>query len=223
MRLSSCLFLGVAAVAASISAVAGTNGFTVPAFRGQPDTTYTGWESFTVGIGEPGNSGDLAGSNNSARLYQTAPGAMVLGSGNIYNGADKSLFEIRYTAASQSVGLVSLQIRTLGTELNYDSLKLVGAGDNGPVTLTATRTELDRISFGPPPPNPGSGVGVSSLWQWDLSGLGVDYFAVSVAANEINLSLDSATLDVQLVPEPGAWPLLVVGGLLMMLRRRNQS
>ncbi|MBL9139727.1 MAG: PEP-CTERM sorting domain-containing protein [Verrucomicrobiales bacterium] len=222
MRLSFCQFLGVAALAASCSAVAGTNGFIAPAFRGQPDTTFTGWESFTVGIGEPGNAGDLPGSNNSARFYQTAPGAMVLGSGNIYNGADKSQFEVRYTAASQSVGLVSLQIRTLGTELSYDSLKLVGAGDTGPITLTATRTELDRISFGPPPPNPGSGVGVSSLWQWDLSGLGVDYFSVSVAAAEINLSLDSATLDVQLVPEPTVVPLAMLGGALLMLCRRNQ-
>jgi hypothetical protein len=222
MRLSFRQFLGAAVLAASLSSTAGTNGFTVPAFRGQPDTTFTGWESFTVGIGEPGNSGDLPGSHNSARFYQTAPGALVLGSGNIYNGADKSAFEIRYTAASESVGLVSLQIRTLGTELNYDSLKLVGAGDNGPVTLTATRTELDRVTFGPPPPNPGSGVGVSSLWQWDLSGLGVDYFSVSVAAAEINLSLDSATLDVQLVPEPSVLPLALLGAGLLILRRRIQ-
>lgn len=117
--------------------------------------------------------------------------------------------------------MVSLQIRTLGTELNYDSLKLVGAGDNGPVTLTATRTELDRVTFGPPP-NPGSGVGVSSLWQWDLSGLGGRYFSVSVAAAEINLSLDSATLDVQLVPEPSVLPLALLGAGLLILRRRIQ-
>ena len=66
-------------------------------------------------------------------------------------------------------------------------------------------------------------VGVSSLWQWDLSGLGVDYFSVSVSAAEVNLSFDSATLDVQLVPEPSVLPLALLGAGLLVLRRRNQT
>ncbi len=210
-------------IGGGLAASAGTNGFVVPTIRGLSSTTFSGWESFTVGIGEPGNSGSLAGSDPSARLFQTAPGALVLGSGNIYNGEGKSLFDVRYTAPSDSVGQVSLQVRTLGTELDYSSVKLIAAGDAGAQTLTASRVELDRLAFGPPPPNPGSGVGVSSLWQWDLSGLGAEYFVIQFGAADINLSLDSATLDVQLVPEPGAGALLALGALIVFVSRRARA
>lgn len=215
--------LGVAAtlVASAASAFAGTNGFINPAFRGQPGAQFTGWENFTVGIGEPGNGGDLAGSYNGARLYQTAAGALVLGSGNIYNGSEKSSFDIRYTG-SEPAALVYLQLRTLGTELDYGSVKLIAAGESGPVTLTTTYSELDRVAFGPPPPAPGSGSAVSTLWQWDLSGLGAEYFVISFQAAEINLSLDSATLDVQAIPEPGVGALLAAGSLLLVVRRRQR-
>lgn len=221
MRVQLSLCAATALIASALSALAGTNGFINPAFRGQPGAHFTGWENFTVGIGEPGNGGDLAGSYSGARLFQTAAGAQVLLSGNIYNGSGKSSFDIRYTG-TEPAGLVNLQLRTLGTELDYGSVKLIAAGESGPVTLTTSHTELDRLAFGPPPPAPGSGSAVSTLWQWDLSGLGAEYFVISFQAAEINLSLDSATLDVQAIPEPGLGALLAVGALLLAFRSRQR-
>lgn len=192
------------------------DGFVVPGFRGQADTTFAGWENFSVAVGAPGNAGDQAGSHAGSTLWQIAPGALVLGSGNIYNGSEASLFEVRYDSAGP-VETVVLQMRTLGTELAYDSVRLVAVGSEGPISLAATRTELDRVTFGPPPPAPGSGFGVSSSWTWDVSALGVQDFVLSIPAAEINLSLDSATLDVQLVPEAGPVTLLVMGGVVLGL------
>jgi hypothetical protein len=204
------------------AARAATNGFVLPSFRGEASTTYSGWENFTVGVGEPGNAGDLPDSDNAARLYQTAPGAMVLSSGNIYNGEGQSLFDLRYTG-DDLINRVTLQVRTLGTELDYDSVQLLAATATGPQTLGATRMELDREMFGPPPPAPGSGSAVSSLWSWDLAGLGADYFVISFAAAEVNLSLDSATLDVQLIPEPAPSILLLAGCAVLVASRRRPA
>lgn len=217
MRLDALLSLATVGLVGSLTASAGTNGFTVPTFRGQPGATFAGWESFTVALGSPGNKGDLVGSSAVPTLLQLAPGASVLGSGNIYNGADKSQFEIRYSA-SEPIAEVVLQVRSLGTELNYDSVKLFAWTES----LGATRTELDRLAFGPPPPAPGSGFGVSSLWSWDLTSLDANAFAISFDAADINLSLDSATLDVRAVPEPSPIVLGLAGGMALVLFRRRR-
>ena len=216
MRPNALLIFGALCALGSASASAGTNGFTVPAFRGQPGSVFAGWESFTVALGNPGNKGDLPGSSTAATLLQRAPGASVLGSGNIYNGAEKSQFEIRYTS-TEPIADVILQVRTLGTELNYDSVRLFAWTDS----IGVSRTELDRVSFGPPPPAPGSGFGVSSQWTWNLSSLDANSFAISFDSADINMSLDSATLDVRAVPEPSPLVLGMVGLAALALFRRR--
>lgn len=207
--LGAALFAGVGSVQA------GTNGFVVPTIRGQVGATFDGWENFTTAVGSPANSGDLAGSSGNAKLFQFSPSAQVLSSGNLYNGGEASSFEIRYSGI-EPVEKVVFQVRALGTELKYDDVHLVAWTQS----LTAPRTELDRISFGPPPPNPGSGVGVSSSWEWDISSLAANSFAIAFKANELNLSLDSATLDVKVVPEPTTMAVLGVGALALWGTRR---
>lgn len=205
-------------LASSLSA--GTNGFVVPSFRGTPNAQFAGWESFTVATDNGvGNSPDLPGSGAIGALIQREPHAVVLGSGNIYNQDFKSEFEVRYSA-SENPSLVVLQVRTAGNELAYDSVKLTYAGGSE----SATRTELDRVSFGGPPGAPGSGAFVSSKWEWDVTGKNAGNFSILFNAADVSVSLDSLTLDVQSVPEPSGWALVLGGiGVLGWTARRRGS
>jgi hypothetical protein len=199
-------------------AQAGTNGFVVPFFRGQPGSAVAGWERFTVATDNGvGNSPDLPGSNASARLIQHDPNAFVTSTGNIYNMAGKSSFDVNLSSLAP-VGLVVFQARTFGNELDYGSVKLTF----GSTELTASRSELDRQQVGDPG-TPGSGAFVSSKWEWNLAGQDVSDFKITFGAAADSVSFDSATLDVSVVPEPAPVALLVAGlsGLLFVRSRRR--
>lgn len=211
-----CLILILAAAALAPLARAATNGFTVPVFRGQAGATFAGWENFTVATNNgTGNAPDLPDSTAAgARLIQFEPNAIVTGSGNIYNMPAVSVFEIRYTAAAHIETLV-FQARSVGTEIDYASFGLEFDLGSGPVRLTAARTELQRS------PVPGLGDAVSSLWSWDLASVSPAIQDITIKFNAAgsSLSFDSATLDVQSVPEPGAAALLAAGLGALALRR----
>lgn len=207
----------LATLACSPCLRAGTNGFYVPSFRDEPGSRSAYWESFTVAVGAPGNTANF-GNDVTSVLTQSDPGAIVVGSGNIYNMPNASEFTISYSAGGP-VGNVVLQVRTSGVELDYGSVALnYGAG-----SLTATRTELDRVSFGTPGVPGPQGFNVSSAWQWDLSSLGVSSYSISFKAAEPSLSLDSATLDTQVVPEPQTWVLAALGAGALMVSGWHRS
>lgn len=218
--------VAVVAAAASGSVSAGTNGFYAPFFRGMAESQVAGWERFTVAANGAGNLPDIAGSNATAKLTQTEPNAALTLGGNIYNQNHLSDFRIDFTA-SQTVGLVNFQIRTAGLELDYGSVALTYEVGGILQTLGGTRTELDRITLGPP--GPGGGAYVSSAWQWDISSANVSTFGIRFKAADVSMSLDSATVDTlskaqtALVPEPSTWALGAVGivALLGMGWRRR--
>ncbi|MCI0747035.1 MAG: hypothetical protein L0Y58_16650 [Verrucomicrobia subdivision 3 bacterium] len=186
-------FIGILMVGFALclarSAHAGTNGFVVPFFRGSANSEAGYWETFTAPVGSPGNLPDRAGATTDAVLSQSQTNAFLTGSGNIYNLEGVSAFTVS-DATPFMVGTVVLQTRTLGTELDYGSMSLQysdGAGTRSLAPLA--RYELNRGS------QPGLGATVSSLWQWDLSGLGVTNYWLSFRAAGPSTSFDSMTLD----------------------------
>jgi len=169
------------------AAHAGTNGFVVPSFRGSAGSQAGYWETFTVPVGPPGNPADRPGATTSAVLTQSNTNAFLTGSGNIYNLSGISSFALR-DETPFTLGTVVLQTRTIGSELDYASVALLYTnGSGGHALAPLFRYELNRAAS--------QGFSVSSLWQWDLTGLGVSNYTIAFNAGGASLSFDSLTLD----------------------------
>ena len=165
---------------------AATNGFIVPSFRGSANSQSGYWETFSVPYGSPGNPPDQPGATAIAALTQTDTNALLTGGGNIYN-LSTSFFTLTNTTPF-ALGTVVLQTRTIGNELDYNSVLLVCADGGGLHSLAPLfRYELNRAA--------GQGYSVSSLWQWDLTGLDVSNYSISFNAAGPSTSFDSLTLD----------------------------
>lgn len=210
----SCLAL------ASTPTLAATNNFVVPHFRGGTEAESGYWESFSIPFGAPGNSPDQSGSNTGAVLTQTlSPAAIVTGSGNIYNPAAPMAFTLA-DATPFTLGTVVLQVRTLGSELDYDGVRLTYDSGAGPLSLAPVALlELDRGTI--------LGASVSALWQWDLRGLDITEYSLTFGTEGSSLSLDSVTLDTwsgfSLIPEPSGATLLALGSLVLLASLRRRS
>lgn len=203
------------------AAEAATNGFFAPAWRGTANSEAGYWEQFSVAVGVPGNLADRPGATTGAVLTQTDPLGFLTGSLNIYNLDGTSRFTLT-DSTPFTLGTVLLQTRTIGAELDYNSIAFTYTDGNGTHTLTPLfRYESDRGSV------PGLGATVSSAWQWDLTGLGVTDYTISFAAAGPSLSFDSLTLDTaavfSVVPEPATAALGALGALILLTRKRFQG
>jgi len=217
----SCVALTVALFATTgpvRAAEWSTANFVVPFYRGLSDTEWAGWDDFTIPVGSPGNAPDVAGSTGHGVITQTDSSAFVTSGGNIYSFAAPTHFNVA-DDTSYILGSVVFQARTLGTEMDYGSVRLQYDNGGGLQTLSATRLELDRTSLGG-----FGGSGVSSLWEWDVSALNIDDFSIVFDASGSSMSFAAATLDtasVEVVPEPSTYALMALGGFAMLLMQRH--
>jgi hypothetical protein len=145
----------------------------------------------------------------------------VLGSGNIYVGIGGAAnVRIDYSSLAP-VGEVFLQIRTLGTEMNYAGLRLNYTSGSGPVSVGANPFVLAAV------PSQGfPGQNISLGYNWTINDPTVTAFNVSFQATSEHLSLDAVTLDVLpvgAVPEPSTWALGIfgLGAIAVAIRRRG--
>jgi len=208
MKIKYVLMLAITAV--NLSAMANSSFFVAPAFRGQAGTEYSGWESFTNAYSGP-NFPSLAASTGDGFITQTTPGigafpnGPFITGGNIYSFATTNTFTLT-DATAYTLGTVVFQLRNNdGTvPFNYSSVHLEYDNGGGPLSLFTTRTELNN-----------SGGGIASLWNWDVSALGINSYKIYFNASDISLSLDAVALDTQVVPEPSALALSAFGLVLL--------
>ncbi len=184
-----CSLASTALIVGVSTALASTDGFVVPPFRGSPGSTMAGWDNFPDPLR---NFPDLAGSTAlTAQLYPSPNSAS---------------FDLEYFTDAP-LGLVTLQTRTVGSELDYSTILLTYTKG---YALTAPRIEIART----PGANPGSGETVISEWTWDLTGKNANRVLILAYGPGPHTDLDSLVLDVQTTPEPRTWGLLVCGLLV---------
>jgi hypothetical protein len=189
--------------------------FIVPEFRGQPQTTYQEWDVFTSAFGGP-NFPDFANNNpnGTATLTQTIPGgAFVTSGGNIYSPGTPTSFTVNVPDYGLGAGFVTsafLQVRTLGTLLNTDSVTMNGVAAGSFALLS----ELPLGTFG-----------VQQDWKFEWTNvpgnLSANTFEFSSASS--SLSLARVSIDtLAAVPEPSSFFLLLVSTLpaSTLVRRR---
>lgn len=206
-RFVACVAITVAASAASADLVNPL----VPDWAGDDTaSTYT-WNSFTNANNAP-NFPDSPFDPTGPSLFNFGPGAIIAGSGNIYNpGGGLNI----HVYGSGPVGQAVLNFATGGTEFNYDNVRLfVSDGGDNSETIFATGEERNREAGG------FGGSNVTMAYSWDVSvGFEVSEWGFFFGSDAAHSSLDAVQLAVNTVPAPGA--LLALGGLGLARRRRN--
>lgn len=188
-------------------------------------TTYQEWNVFTSPGGP--NAPDVANINpnsiapNLANIADSSGASFVTSGGNIYSPTAPIIIEAQvpqYGLTGDFATSVVFQVRTLGSELNYDGVRLNyndGTGDQSIAALS--RQELSRVALGG-----FGGSRVETLFVFDVPAA-PSSFRFAFQAAEDSVSLDSVAIDTQTVavPEPASVGLLAMVGAALLRRRRN--
>jgi hypothetical protein len=199
--------------------------------------TYLHWDTFTPQAVAPGENPfvdltpDLAdfNANGQARLTENTGTGFQVGSGNLYTNAAAADYTVTIPEADvfqfPHNTTVMVQLKTLGTELNYDSVKINGLA---PVDTA----ELSRQALG--------GFGGALVESWFLFHVayadfadgqpGADDLTLTFKAAGSSMSLDQLRVDTAIqplgffaepnpVPEPASLVLLGIGGAALLNRR----
>lgn len=228
--------LGFAAVLAGVGFAAPLHAaFEAPDFRGDTGATYQEWDLFT---GTTDLTPDVADQNSSgtASLSELGGnGAFTTSGGNIYSFRAPTAFEVTLPEADvpappHNVTAV-VQMKTLGTELDYSSIKLNGLS---PVDAATLFDGGAGGSFG--------GADVETWYEFNVPYAafgdgtpGVEELLLSFEASGSSMSLDRLSIDTitqpvgftdatnpapgtNPIPEPGTLVLFAAGAAMIVHR-----
>ncbi len=219
--LSVVAFAATTAIAST--AMAGFVVEDIPAWRGDTNTLYGGWESFTEANFAP-NFADVAGSSMgfAGQVYNFSGSAIIAGSGNIYDpGNALNIHNYVDVSSFGSIDITDavINVSTVGTPPDLAGVIFQA------VTAAGDTFDLDASSYSTNYVNeiPGFGVSYNLSWAFDLSGIAGDVtqLAFIIKGTGPHMSLDALSTDIAFeVPAPGVLALLGIAGLAGGRRRR---
>ncbi len=182
-----------------------------PSWSGEATATRYEWNSFSQAVGAP-NFPDSP-FDTGAQLFNFGEGAVIAGSGNIYNpGGGLNI----HVYGNGPIGQAVLNFATGGTEFNYDNVRLVvsdGGANND--MLYATGEERNREAAGG-----FGGDNVTMAYSWDVDvAFEITEWGFFFGSDAAHSSLDAVRVDINSVPAPGA--ILALGLCGVARRRRN--
>lgn len=186
----------------------------VPDWRGDANTSYAQWDSFTSADGGPNSPTAGFGMN----LYNFGPGAIIASSGNLY-GAGGPLNIHVYPAGAPlfNAQTAVVNVSYLGNPIDVDNMQaLVGDAGSGTYVNASSVDLRDQAS--------GGFGGATYALTFDLSNVALGFQSLSFffdTAGASNSSLDAISIDVlgSAVPAPGALALLGLAGVSRRRRR----
>jgi hypothetical protein len=213
-------FVSAAIAAVSSSALADFTNPYIPDWRGSAASEFYAWESFTSAFGGA-NATNYAGTESGPALFNFGMGAILTGTGNIYGGASP-LSILAIGGLTHRVNTVFLNLSTLGTIVNLDTVRLTLADNAGHAWSGLFGSQVLRSDT----PLPGGmGQAQTRTFKWELGPQGTEFvptrFTVEFSSQTVNMSLDAVSLDFHYVPAPGALALLGFAGAMGSRRRRS--
>jgi hypothetical protein len=189
--------------------------------------TYQEWNAFTSPRGP--NDPDVADVNpnpgvgpnpSKANLYDTSGQSLITSGGNIYSPTAATLLDVDVPDYGLGGGYrtsVMFQLRTLGSEVNDETVRL-SFNDGADRTIPyASRQELARVPLGG-----FGGSQVDTLFRFDVpfspSAFKIEFDSAGSSMSTDRVAVDTFTTT---VPEPASLTALGVAGLLLGRRRRK--
>ena len=186
----------------------------IPSWRGDSNTAYAQWDSFTSADGGPNAAEQGSGWN----LYNFGSGAIIASSGNLY-GAGGALNIHVYPAAAPLFGMQEavVNISFAGNPIDTSNVRAyVGEAGSGTYVDASSASQVGGGGGGFAP--------VTWAFTYDLSAVGQGFQGLSFffGSELANSSLDAISIDVRgsAIPGPGALALLGVAGIGARRRRR---
>ena len=197
----------------------------VPTWRGDANTAYYSWDTFTQ-AGPSGVNYPSQGSSSPAGLTNHGVGAIIAGSGNLY-GAGGAL-DIEVTATGSNIAEAVFNVATAGTQIDFSTVSLSLQIDGGPgyneFIDGSTLALLNYQDSEPAPGPPGNFSYIDNIsFTFDLSGYGnVTALSFDFKSETVNMSLTDFAMDLRFtpIPAPGALALFGLAGLAGRRRRR---
>ena len=208
---------------ASILTVAAVTGFAsadltnpeIPSWRGDANTSFAQWDSFTSPDGGPNAATEGGGMN----LYNFGEGAIIASSGNLYGlGGPLNIHVYPAQAPLFNMQKAVVNVAYLGNAIDVNGMRaLVGDSSSG-TFVDPTSVELRGTAGG------GPFGGATYAITFDLSNVAFGFQGLSFFFDSGDLSsssLDAISIDVlgSAIPAPGALALLGLAGVARRRRR----